>query len=44
MTSYKNHIKSYNDLITPYQATRAGFIEIALEKNRKAITLIINAS
>ncbi len=36
MISYKNHIKKYEDLITSYNETRAGFISIALEKNRRA--------
>lgn len=43
LTSYKSHIKSYDDLITPYEATRAGFIEIALEKNRKATPFVEEA-
>lgn len=36
MSSYKNHIHKYGDLITSYNETRAGFISIALEKNRRA--------
>lgn len=40
---YRKHLKSYNDLVTPYEATRTGFIEIALEKNRKATPFIEEA-
>jgi type II restriction enzyme len=43
LTEYKSHIKSFKDLITPYEATRAGFIEIALEKNRKASPFVEEA-
>ena len=43
MTTYKSHIKSFKDLVTPYEATRAGFIEIALEKNRKASPFVEEA-
>jgi len=43
LTEYKSHIKSSKDLITPYEATRAGFIEIALEKNRKASPFVEEA-
>lgn len=40
---YLDHIKKSGDLITPYEATRAGFISLALEKNRKATPFIIEA-
>lgn len=33
---YAAHLKSSNDLITSYEATRAGFVAQALEKNRRA--------
>jgi hypothetical protein len=33
---YRNHLKSADDLITTYEATRAGFVALALEKNRRA--------
>lgn len=36
MTTYHNHIQSPDDLTTTYIETRAGFISIALEKNRRA--------
>lgn len=41
--NYSNHINSYEDLKTTYAETRAGFIEIALEKNRQAIPFIEEA-
>jgi hypothetical protein len=37
------HLKSYQDLITPHEQTRAGFIALALEKNRKATPFIEEA-
>jgi type II restriction enzyme len=37
------HLKSNNDLITTYEATRAGFISLALEKNRKATPTVNEA-
>ena len=41
--SFKNHLKSYEDLITPYEETRAGFIALALEKNRTATPFVEQA-
>ncbi len=41
--SFKNHLKSYEDLITPYEETRAGFISLALEKNRTATPFVEEA-
>ena len=41
--SYNDHIGSSEDLVTPYEATRAGFVEIALEKNRKASPFVEEA-
>jgi hypothetical protein len=41
--NYSNHINDYEDLKTTYAETRAGFIEIALEKNRQAIPFIEEA-
>ena len=38
---YFNHLKSSEDLITPHEATRAGFVSLALEKNRKATPFIV---
>jgi len=43
MKSYKNHITKFEDLITTYNETRAGFISIALEKNRKATPFVEEA-
>ena len=40
---FKNHLKSYEDLITPYEETRAGFIVLALEKNRTATPFVKEA-
>lgn len=40
LAPYLAHLRSYGDLITTYEATRAGFIAIALEKNRKASRLV----
>ena len=40
---YKNHLDSYESLITPYEDTRTGFITLALEKNRKATPFIEEA-
>ena len=41
--SFNNHLTSYEDLITPYEETRAGFIALALEKNRTATPFIEEA-
>lgn len=38
-----NHLDSYESLITPYEEIRAGFISLALEKNRKATPFIEEA-
>jgi hypothetical protein len=43
MINYSNHITKYEDLITSYNETRAGFISIALEKNRRATPYIEEA-
>ena len=40
---YDKHISYSKDLITPYEETRAGFIDIALEKNRKATPFVEEA-
>ena len=37
------HVKSYGDLITSYEETRAGFISLALEKNRTATPFVEEA-
>lgn len=41
--SYTNHISEYMDLTTTYAETRAGFISMALEKNKKATPYIEEA-
>jgi len=38
-----NPIKSYEDLITPYEQTRAGFLSLALEKNKQSTPFIEEA-
>jgi len=43
MKSYNNHINTYEDLTTTYNETRAGFISIALEKNKKATPFVEEA-
>lgn len=40
---FRDHILSEEDLITPYEQTRAGFIALALEKNRRATPFIEEA-
>lgn len=41
--NYKYHLESSDDLVTSYEQTRAGFIALALEKNRKATPFIEEA-
>lgn len=43
MCSYRQHLQSSDDLVTTYQATRAGFVALALEKNRRATPYIAEA-
>lgn len=40
---YFLHLKSANDLVTTYEATRAGFVALALEKNRRATPFVAEA-
>ena len=40
---YQKHLKSSNDLVTTYAATRAGFVSLALEKNRRATPFVAEA-
>ena len=40
---YQLHLKGANDLVTTYEATRAGFISLALEKNRQSTPSIEEA-
>ena len=37
---YTKHLSSYKSLITAYEDTRAGFISLALEKNKEATPYI----
>ncbi len=41
--SHLQHLKSHTDLVTSYEATRAGFVALALEKNRRATPFIAQA-
>ncbi len=41
--AYEHHLKSSRDLVTPHEATRSGFVSLALEKNRKATPLVTEA-
>ncbi len=43
MSAYLNHLKSSDDLVTTYEATRAGFVALALERNRQATSYIAEA-
>ena len=40
---YIQHLKSSADLITTYEAIRAGFVALALEKNRQATPFVAQA-
>lgn len=40
---YQSHLQSSDDLITTYEATRAGFVTLALEKNRRATPYVAEA-
>lgn len=40
---FNNHLNSYEDLVTPYEEIRAGFIALALEKNKKATPFVEEA-
>lgn len=40
---YLNHLRKWEDLVTSYQATRAGFISIAFEKSLKATPFVEEA-
>jgi hypothetical protein len=43
MCVYRNHLQSSDDLVTTYEATRAGFVALALEKNRRATPYVAEA-
>jgi len=40
---YLEHLGSSDDLVTTYEAIRAGFVALALEKNRRATPLVAQA-
>lgn len=40
---YRRHLKSGDDLVTTYESTRAGFVALALEKNRRATPFVAQA-
>lgn len=40
---YQQHLKTAEDLVTTYAATRAGFVALALEKNRQATPFVQQA-
>lgn len=40
---YQDHLKSSGDLETTYEAVRAGFVALALEKNRRATPFVAEA-
>lgn len=40
---YRQHLESSKDLETTYEAVRAGFVALALEKNRRATPLVAEA-
>lgn len=41
--SYRRHLKTSTDLETTYEATRAGFVALALEKNQRATPFVDDA-
>jgi hypothetical protein len=41
--AYRRHLQSSADLVTSYEATRAGFVAFALERNRRASPLVDEA-
>ena len=43
MKSFRDHLSKSSDLVTTYNETRAGFIAIALEKNRRATPYVEEA-
>lgn len=41
--AFLNHLRNSNDLVTTYEATRAGFVSLALERNRRATPTVVEA-
>ena len=42
-TPYRRHLKSSSDLVTTYEQVRAGFVALALERNRRATPFVEEA-
>lgn len=40
---YRRHLRSNDDLVTTYEATRTGFVQLALEKSRRATPFVAEA-
>ncbi|PIU54988.1 MAG: restriction endonuclease [Chloroflexi bacterium CG07_land_8_20_14_0_80_51_10] len=40
---HRKHLSCSDDLVTPYEAVRAGFVSLALEKNRRATPFVEQA-
>ena len=40
---YRKHLSGSTDLVTTYEETRAGFVALALEKNRRATPFVEQA-
>ncbi len=40
---YRRHLRVGDDLVTTYEATRAGFVALALERNRRATPFVAEA-
>lgn len=40
---YRQHLRASDDLVTSYEATRAGFVALALEKNRRSTPHVAEA-
>ncbi len=40
---YHRHLKTSDDLVTPYEAVRAGLVALALERNRRATPFVAQA-
>jgi len=40
---YRQHLTNWSDLITPYEQVRAGFVALALERNRRATPYVEQA-
>lgn len=43
LSPYRNHLQSSDDLVTSYEATRTGFVALALEKNRRSTPYVAEA-